>query len=117
MKFLNLRVYWIPAGGAIAKELCILRKAATVSSVESFHSDDELHSYIGLKWINGEQANELWKIWLEPVDVSLQHYFSCVKRSVEVRSACQKELRLLQPEFLCLDWYSAQAKKSSTERV
>lgn len=88
-----------------------------MSSVESFHSDDELYSYINLKWINGEQDNELWKIWLEPDDVSLQHYFSCVKRSVEVRSACQKELSLLQPEFLCLDWYSAQAKKSSTERV
>lgn len=34
----------------------------------------------------------------------------------EVRSACQKELRLLQPEFLCLDWYSGQAKKSSAKR-
>lgn len=88
-----------------------------MSSVESFHSDDELHSYIDLKWINGEQANKLWKRWLEAVDVSFQHYFSCVKRSVEVRSACQKELRLLQPEFLCLDWYSVHAKKSSTERV
>lgn len=65
--------------------------------------------------MNGEQANELWKIWQEPDDESVQHYFSCVKRSVEVRPACQQEL-LLQPEFLCLDWYSGQAKKSNAER-